>query len=57
MDESLGAYERQRNALALPGYEANCAAAAFPPPPEVFERRAALRTAAQAAVRPRGAAG
>lgn len=44
--DALAAYERERNATALPGYEENCAAAAFtPPPPEVFERRAAIRAA------------
>src|SRR5207302_10479684 len=38
MEESLAAYERQRNEAALPGYWANCAAASFlPPAPEVFE--------------------
>ncbi len=46
---ALAAYEERRNVFALPGYEANCAAAAFtPPPPEVFERRAALRAMLQA---------
>ena len=48
LEQSLAAYERTRNAIALPGYEANSAAAAFtPPPPEVFAQRAALRAAQQ----------
>ena len=54
LDEALAGYERARNAAALPGYEANFAAAALTlPPPETFERRAALRAAAreQAAMR------
>ena len=42
LDEALAAYERQRNEIAFPGYEANCAVAVFtPPPPEVFAQRAA----------------
>jgi 2-polyprenyl-6-methoxyphenol hydroxylase-like FAD-dependent oxidoreductase len=46
LDDALRAYEERRNEAALPGYEQNCAAAAFlPPPPEVFAERAALRAA------------
>lgn len=46
--DALAAYERERNLIALPEYEENCAAAAFmPPPAEVFERRAAIRSAQQ----------
>lgn len=48
VDDTLAAYEQQRNAAALPGYEANCASAALmPPPQEVFAYRAARRAAAQ----------
>jgi flavin-dependent dehydrogenase len=48
-DDALAAYERRRNEIALPGYEANCAAAAFmPPPPEMFAERAAMRAAQDA---------
>lgn len=48
LDEALTEYEQRRNAAALPGYEANCAAAALTlPPPEVFALRAAMRTAAR----------
>jgi 2-polyprenyl-6-methoxyphenol hydroxylase-like FAD-dependent oxidoreductase len=48
MAEALAGYEERRNAIALPAYEQNCAAAAFlPPPPEMFAERAALREALQ----------
>jgi flavin-dependent dehydrogenase len=50
LGDALAMYEQRRNAAALPAYEANLAAANFtPPPPEVFEQRAALRGAALAA--------
>jgi flavin-dependent dehydrogenase len=50
LDDALGAYEQQRNEMALPGYEQNCAAAAFlPPPPQVFAERAAMRAAQEPA--------
>lgn len=46
--DALATYERQRNAIALPGYEENCAAAAFAPPaPEIFARRAAQQGRAE----------
>jgi flavin-dependent dehydrogenase len=49
LDDALAAYEERRNAIALPGYEQNCAAAAFlPPPPEMFAERVALRDAQHA---------
>jgi flavin-dependent dehydrogenase len=52
LDDALRDYERRRNETALPGYQQNCAAAAFLPlPPEVFAERAALRAAQQSARR------
>jgi flavin-dependent dehydrogenase len=46
LDEALRDYAQQRNDLALPGYEQNCAAASFmPPPPELLAARAAIHTA------------
>ena len=43
LEDALRAYEERRNDAALPGYEENCAAAEFlPPPPEVFAEGAAL---------------
>jgi flavin-dependent dehydrogenase len=46
LDEALRTYEELRNVAALPGYEQNCAAASFmPPPPEIMARRAAAHTA------------
>ncbi len=48
LEEALAGYERRRNEAALPGYEANCAAAAFlPPPPEMLAQRAAMRAEQQ----------
>ena len=48
MDKALRNYEQRRNDAALPGYEQNCAAASFrPPPPEVLAQRAAAHTAQQ----------
>lgn len=46
LDAALAAYQQRRDAAALPGYEASCAAAAFTPPPEAFAARAAARMAA-----------
>jgi hypothetical protein len=44
LDEALRNYEERRNDSALPGYEQNCAAASFtPPPPEFLAQRAAAR--------------
>ncbi len=44
LEDALAVYEQQRNEVALPAYEYNCAMAAFlPPPPEVFAMRAAAR--------------
>jgi flavin-dependent dehydrogenase len=41
---ALDAYEQARNAAALPQYEETCRLASFaPPPPQVFQLRAALR--------------
>jgi flavin-dependent dehydrogenase len=52
LEEALATYEEQRNAIALPGYEANCAAAAFTPPPaEILAQRALLRAVPQARAR------
>jgi flavin-dependent dehydrogenase len=49
LDETLAAYEQQRNAAAFPTYEVNCNIAALAPfPPEVFAQRAAARAAAPA---------
>lgn len=49
LEDALAAYERTRNEIALPGYEANCAAAAFTPlPPAAFAQRVALRAAQHA---------
>lgn len=43
MNDALGEYEQRRNDAALPGYEENCAAASFlPPPPEFMAQRAAV---------------
>jgi flavin-dependent dehydrogenase len=51
LEDALAAYEERRNAIALPGYEMNCAAASFlPPPPGMLAERAALRAAQQAPV-------
>jgi len=48
LDGALRDYERRRNDAALPGYERNCTAASFrPPPTEIMARRAAIRTAQQ----------
>ena len=48
LNEALRDYEQRRNDAALPGYEQNCAAASFmPPPPEVMAQRAATRAAQQ----------
>ena len=48
LGEALRDYERRRNEAALPGYEQNCAAASFmPPPPEVMAQRAAVHAAGQ----------
>ena len=48
LDDALRDYEQRRNDAALPGYEKNCAAASFrPPPPEIMAQRAATRTAQQ----------
>ncbi len=44
LDEALAIYEEARNQAALPKYEETCRLASFtPPPPEVFQLRAALR--------------
>ncbi len=44
LGEALMNYEEQRNLVALPSYEANCAAAVFlPPSAEILAKRAALR--------------
>jgi 2-polyprenyl-6-methoxyphenol hydroxylase-like FAD-dependent oxidoreductase len=46
LDDALRFYVQRRNETATPGYEQNCAAAAFvPPPPQVFAERAAARAA------------
>jgi flavin-dependent dehydrogenase len=46
--DALAAYEERRNEIALPGYQMNCASAAFlPPPPQMFAERAAMRAAQQ----------
>jgi 2-polyprenyl-6-methoxyphenol hydroxylase-like FAD-dependent oxidoreductase len=46
LENALRLYEQRRNEMAMPGYEQNCAAAAFvPPPPQVFAERAAVRAA------------
>ena len=48
LGEALRDYEQRRNDAALPGYEQNCAAASFmPPPPEIMAQRAAAHTAGQ----------
>jgi 2-polyprenyl-6-methoxyphenol hydroxylase-like FAD-dependent oxidoreductase len=45
LDEALGAYEEARNRAALPQYEETCRQASFvPPPPQVLQLRAALRS-------------
>jgi 2-polyprenyl-6-methoxyphenol hydroxylase-like FAD-dependent oxidoreductase len=47
MTEALAGYERQRNAVARPIFEEAVAWAEFRPfPPQLYEQRAALRTAA-----------
>jgi flavin-dependent dehydrogenase len=44
LDEVLAGYEETRNRAALPQYEETCRQASFvPPPPQVFQLRAALR--------------
>ena len=44
--EALRDYEQHRNDVAFPGYEQNCAAASFtPPPPEIMAQRAAAHRA------------
>jgi flavin-dependent dehydrogenase len=46
LNEALETYEQRRNEAALPGYEQNCAAAAFLPlPPQLLAERAAKRRA------------
>jgi flavin-dependent dehydrogenase len=46
LEEALRDYEQRRNDVALPGYEQNCAAASFmPPPPAIMAQRAATRAA------------
>jgi flavin-dependent dehydrogenase len=45
LDEALEAYEETRNRAALPQYEETCRQASFvPPPPQVLQLRAALRS-------------
>jgi flavin-dependent dehydrogenase len=44
MEVALAGYERKRNEAAMPEYENACMTASFyPPPPQVFELRAAIR--------------
>jgi flavin-dependent dehydrogenase len=48
LDDALRNYEGRRNDAARPGYEQNCAAASFmPPPPEIMAQRAAAHAAQQ----------
>jgi 2-polyprenyl-6-methoxyphenol hydroxylase-like FAD-dependent oxidoreductase len=45
-DKALRDYEQRRNDATLAGYEQNCAAASFmPPPPEILVQRAAIHSA------------
>lgn len=58
LEGALAEYERRRNAAARPAYGEACQAASFAPiPPEILERRAALREAERGAAHGRGRRG